>query len=51
MRPAPLDPNDRNLAMYEAILRLDNMEDCLRFFDDLCAVTELHTMEQEQKEP
>ena len=46
MRPAPLDPNDRNLAMYEAILRLDNMEDCLRFFDDLCAVTELHTMEQ-----
>ena len=46
MRPAPLDPNDRNLAMYEAILRLDNLEDCLRFFDDLCAVTELHTMEQ-----
>ena len=46
MRPAPLDPNDRNLAMYEAILRLDNLEDCLRFFDDLCAVTELRTMEQ-----
>lgn len=46
MRPAPFDPNDRNLAMYEAILRLDNLEDCLRFFDDLCAVTELHTMEQ-----
>ena len=46
MRPAPLDPNDRNLAMYEALLRLDNLEDCLRFFDDLCAVTELHTMEQ-----
>ena len=46
MRPAPLDPHDRNLAMYEAILRLDNLEDCLRFFDDLCAVTELHTMEQ-----
>ena len=45
MRPAPFDPNDRNLAMYEAILRLDNLEDCLRFFDDLCAVTELHTME------
>ena len=30
----------------EAILRLNNLEECIRFFDDLCAVTELRTMEQ-----
>lgn len=36
----------RSTALYEAILRLDNLEDCLRFFDDLCAVTELRTLEQ-----
>ena len=46
MRPTSNTPEERSLAMYEAILRLDNMEDCLRFFDDLCAVTELRTMEQ-----
>lgn len=36
----------RSTALYEAILRLDNVEDCIRFFEDLCAVTELRTLEQ-----
>ena len=36
----------RSTALYEAILRLDNLDDCIRFFEDLCAVTELRTMEQ-----
>ena len=36
----------RNTALYEAILRLDTLEDCMRFFEDLCAVTELRTLEQ-----
>lgn len=36
----------RSTALYEAILRLDNLEDCIQFFDDLCAVTELRTLEQ-----
>ena len=36
----------RSTALYEAILRLDNLEECIRFFDDLCAVTELRTLEQ-----
>lgn len=36
----------RSTALYEAILRLDNLEDCVQFFNDLCAVTELRTMEQ-----
>ena len=33
-------------ALYEAILRLNDLEECMRFFEDLCAVTELRTLEQ-----
>lgn len=36
----------RSTALYEAILRLDSLEDCMRFFEDLCAPTELCTLEQ-----
>ncbi len=36
----------RNEKMYEAILSLKDMDECLRFFDDLCTVTELAAMEQ-----
>ena len=36
----------RNVEMYEAILTLETVEECMRFFDDLCSVTELHAMEQ-----
>ncbi|MEE0799687.1 MAG: YerC/YecD family TrpR-related protein [Gemmiger sp.] len=36
----------RRTALYEAILRLENLDDCIRFFEDLCAVTELRTLEQ-----
>ena len=32
--------------MYEAILTLETIEECKRFFDDLCTVTELQAMEQ-----
>lgn len=32
--------------MYKAILSLENEEDCMKFFDDLCTVTELQAMEQ-----
>ena len=41
-----MQQNERNTALYEAILRLNTLEECIRFFDDLCAVTELRTMEQ-----
>lgn len=44
MNKLPRKP--RNLKMYEAILSLQNMDECLRFFDDLCTVTELMAMEQ-----
>lgn len=32
--------------MYEAILTLKTVEECQKFFDDLCTVTELQAMEQ-----
>lgn len=36
----------RNLDMYKAILTLRDVDECTRFFDDLCSVTELRAMEQ-----
>ena len=36
----------RNEKLYEAILSLRDLDDCMRFFDDLCTVTELMAMEQ-----
>lgn len=36
----------RNEQMYRAILQLKNEEECMKFFDDLCTVTELQAMEQ-----
>lgn len=37
---------ERNDALYEAILRLDSLEECIAFFEDICAVNELRSMEQ-----
>lgn len=36
----------RNMDMYKAILQLKTEEECMKFFDDLCTVTELQAMEQ-----
>jgi TrpR-related protein YerC/YecD len=36
----------RNDDMYRAILTLKNIDECKKFFDDLCTVTELQAMEQ-----
>lgn len=36
----------RNEMMYQAILSLKTEEECMKFFDDLCTVTELQAMEQ-----
>lgn len=44
MNKAP--KKERNLDMYQAILRLETVEECMDFFDDLCTVTELVAMEQ-----
>ena len=36
----------RNVDMYRAILTLKTTDELMRFFDDLCTVTELQAMEQ-----
>ena len=36
----------RNENMYKAILKLKDLDECVRFFDDLCTHTELTAMEQ-----
>jgi TrpR-related protein YerC/YecD len=33
-------------GLYEAILTLQNVEECIDFFEDLCTMTELSAMEQ-----
>ena len=44
MNKAP--KKERTTEMYEAILKLNSVEECMMFFDDLCTVTELVAMEQ-----
>lgn len=34
------------MALYEAILDLKDLDECCRFFDDLCTGNELRSMEQ-----
>ena len=46
MRPENLKQNERVTSLYEEILRLNTLDECIQFFDDLCAVTELRTLEQ-----
>lgn len=36
----------RSLPLYEAILNLKDLDECCRFFDDLCTPGELRSMEQ-----
>ncbi len=36
----------RSMGLYEAIVKLRDVEECRRFFDDLCTPTELRSMEQ-----
>ena len=36
----------RSPALYETILKLRDVEECRRFFEDLCTPVELRSMEQ-----
>ncbi len=36
----------RNEDLYKAIMKLETIEECKKFFDDLCSVSELRAMEQ-----
>ena len=37
---------ERSMALYEAVLAIKDLDECCRFFDDLCTPTELRSMEQ-----
>lgn len=41
-----LTKKERNEDMYKAIAELQSVEECIRFFEDLCTVSELMAMEQ-----
>ena len=43
---AKTERRERSLALYETILKLKDLDECCRFFDDLCTATELRSMEQ-----
>ncbi len=40
------DRRPRTDDMYRAILTLNTVDECKRFFDDLCSINELRAMEQ-----
>ena len=40
------EPREPHLRMYEAILTLRTVEEALKFFNDLCSITELRAIEQ-----
>ena len=40
------DPKQRSMALYETILKLKDVDECCRVFDDLCTPTELRSLEQ-----
>ena len=39
-------PKDPSMALYEQIIKLQDVDSCYRFFQDLCSITELRAMEQ-----
>ena len=38
--------DERTDFLFECILKLENIEDCYAFFEDLCTVNEVHAMGQ-----
>ena len=39
-------PDGHRPTLYETILQLKDLDECRRFFADLCTPTEMHAMEQ-----
>ena len=37
---------EASMALYEEIIALNAVDECYRFFQDLCSITELRAMEQ-----
>lgn len=44
MNKLPKKPRNEN--MYKAVLSLETVEECMKFFDDLCTVSEIMALEQ-----
>ena len=47
MNKLPKKP--RNDKLYEAILKLESFDECVRFFEDLCTRSELMAIEQRRR--
>ena len=43
---AKISKKEKNIELYKAILSLKDLDECFRFFEDLCTVPELRAMEQ-----
>ena len=43
---AKVEKKGRSVALYETILKLKDLDECCKFFDDLCTPTELRSLEQ-----
>lgn len=39
-------PREVSMALYEEIIKLKDLDSCYRFFQDLCSINELRSMEQ-----
>lgn len=39
-------PREVSVALYEEIIKLKDLDSCYRFFQDLCSINELRSMEQ-----
>lgn len=43
----PLKRNDKNIEfLFNAVMKLENIDECYDFFEDLCTVQELRTLAQ-----
>ena len=43
---AKSERREKSLALYETIMKLKDVDECCRFFEDLCTPAELRSMEQ-----
>ena len=43
---AKFENKEPSLALYEAILQLNDLDECRKFFEDVCTVAEMRSMEQ-----
>lgn len=39
-------PREVSMSLYEEIVKLNDLDSCYRFFQDLCSINELRSMEQ-----